>query len=77
MELANAFTELCDPLEQRRRFEEAAEERRALGESDYPLDEDFLRALPSIGSAAGAALGLDRLIMVATGEKNISNVRLV
>ena len=77
MELANAFTELCDPIEQRRRFEEAAEERRALGESDYPLDEDFLRVLPSIGSAAGAALGLDRLIMVATGEKNISNVRLV
>ena len=75
MELANCFTELCDEEEQRRRFAASKEERRTLGESDYPLDEDFFRALPRIGSAAGVALGVDRLVMVLTGAKDIAAVR--
>ena len=75
MELANCFTELCDAAEQRARFVAAKANRRALGESDYPLDEDFLAALPRIGSAAGVALGIDRLVMVLTGAREISDVR--
>lgn len=75
MELANCFTELCDEDEQRRRFQQAKAERRELGESDYPLDEDFFACLPQIGSAAGVALGIDRLIMVLTGAKDIASVR--
>ncbi len=75
MELANCFTELCDATEQRARFAVAKANRQALGESDYPLDEDFLAALPRIGSAAGVALGIDRLVMVLTGTKEIAAVR--
>ena len=74
VELANCFTELCDGDEQRHRFEVAREERRILGESDYPLDEAFLKELPQIGSAAGVALGVDRLAMLLCGAKSISNV---
>lgn len=75
MELANCFTELCDEEEQRRRFAQAKEERQELGESDYPLDEEFFRCLPQIGRAAGVALGVDRLVMVLTGARQISAVR--
>ncbi len=75
MELANCFTELCDAEEQRRRFVAARAERRELGESDYPFDEEFFAALPQIGSAAGVALGVDRLVMVLTGIRDIASVR--
>ena len=75
MELANCFTELCDPDEQRRRFEAAREERRRIGEADYPIDEDFLVSLGGIGSAAGVALGVDRLVMALLGADEISYVR--
>ena len=75
MELANCFTELCDAEEQSKRFHEAKAKRRELNEADYPLDEDFLCQLSRIGSAAGVALGVDRLIMVLTGAKTISSVR--
>ena len=75
LELANCFTELCDAAEQRRRFVAAKANRRTLGESDYPLDEEFLEALPRIGSAAGVALGVDRLVMRLTGTKDIAAVR--
>ena len=75
LELANCFTELCDADEQRRRFAAAKANRVALGESDYPLDEDFLTVLPRIGSAAGVALGVDRLVMALTGSQEISDVR--
>ncbi|MGN0854801.1 MAG: amino acid--tRNA ligase-related protein [Kiritimatiellia bacterium] len=76
MELANCFGELCDADEQRRRFIAAKAARRALDEADYPLDEEFFRALPQIGAAAGVALGIDRLVMVLTGAKDISAVRV-
>jgi len=75
MELANCFTELCDAEEQRRRFERAKRARQKLGECDYPIDDEFLTDLPKIKSAAGVALGIDRLIMVLTGLKEISAVR--
>ena len=75
MELANCFTELCDPAEQRQRFEAARQERRQLGESDYPIDEAFLSSLGSIGSAAGVALGVDRLVMTLLGASSIEFVR--
>ena len=75
VELANCFTELCDAAEQRKRFEAARAQRRDLGEADYPLDEEFLEILPEIGSAAGVALGIDRLVMLLCGENDISHVR--
>ena len=71
IELANCFTELCDGAEQRRRFLAAREERRALGERDYPIDEEFLELLPLVRSAAGVALGVDRLVAAALGECDI------
>ena len=77
MELANCFSELCDPSEQRRRFAAAKAERKTLGEADYPLNEDFFAALESIESAAGVALGVDRLVMTLTGERRIDEVRIV
>ena len=76
IELANCFTELCDRDEQTRRFEQARENRKSLNESDYPIDRDFLEELPMIGSAAGVALGVDRLIMVLMGTKEIASVRV-
>lgn len=74
VELANAFGELTDPAEQRRRFEaEMAERRRIYGE-DFPLDEDFLAALAHMPAASGIALGFDRLVMLATGARTIEDV---
>ena len=77
LELANCFTELCDADEQRRRFVAAREERRQLGETDYPLDEEFLSVLGGMGSAAGVALGVDRLVMALLGVSSIAAVRVV
>ena len=74
MELANAFTELTDAAEQRRRFEAARAERRALGEAEYPLDEEFLSALAQMPPAGGVALGVDRLVMLACGVSSIDEV---
>ena len=76
IELANAFTELTDPAEQRHRFEAAREERRSLGEADYPLDEAFLRELERMPPAGGVALGVDRLVMLACGVDDIAAVRV-
>jgi lysyl-tRNA synthetase class 2 len=74
VELANAFGELTDPAEQRRRFEaEMAEKMRVYGES-YPVDEDFLAALGHMPEASGIALGFDRLVMLATGASRIEQV---
>jgi lysyl-tRNA synthetase class 2 len=74
VELANGFEELTDAAEQRRRFEaEMAERQRAYGER-YPLDEDLLAALAQMPEASGVALGLDRLVMLATGAERIEQV---
>ena len=77
MELANCFTELCDGEEQLRRFEKAKAARRALGEADYPIDEEFISAVPLMKSAAGVALGIDRLAMVVSGVSSISDIRVL
>ncbi len=75
VELANAFHELIDPAEQRRRFEaDMAEQRRIYGVS-HPIDEDFLSALAGMPDASGAALGFDRLIMLATGADRVEAVQ--
>ena len=76
MELANCFTELCDESEQTARFAKARDARRILGESDYPIDDKFLACLPQIGSAAGVAVGIDRLAMALTGASTIDAVRV-
>jgi lysyl-tRNA synthetase class 2 len=74
VEIANAFGELTDPAEQRRRFEsEMAEKERVHGER-YPVDEDFLAALGEMPPASGIALGFDRLAMLATGAQRIEQV---
>jgi lysyl-tRNA synthetase class 2 len=74
VELANAFGELTDAAEQRRRFEgEMAERLRVYGER-YPIDEEFLDALAIMPEASGIALGLDRLVMLATGAPRIDDV---
>jgi lysyl-tRNA synthetase class 2 len=74
VELANAFGELTDPGEQRLRFQaEMAEKQRLYGET-YPIDGDFLEALGGMPEASGAALGLDRLVMLASGAQRIEQV---
>lgn len=74
VELANGFAELTDAAEQRRRLErEMAEKERRYGER-YPLDDDFLAALSHMPDACGIALGLDRLVMLATGAARIDQV---
>jgi len=74
VEVANAFGELTDAAEQRRRFElEMAEKQRRYGER-YPVDEDFLAALAGMPPACGSALGFDRLVMLVTGASWVDQV---
>jgi len=74
LELCNAFSELTDAPEQRRRFADEAEQRRAAGKSIYPSPEPFLKALERMPSAAGNALGIDRLVMLLTDADAIDQV---
>ncbi len=77
LELANAYSELNDPREQRQRFEEQAAMRRAGEEEAHPVDEAYLEALEyGLPPAAGAGLGVDRLLMLLTDTKNIREVVL-
>jgi lysyl-tRNA synthetase class 2 len=74
VELANGYGELTDPVEQRRRFEQAmVEKERRYGER-YPVDPDFIAALSAMPPASGIALGFDRLVMLATGARRIEDV---
>ncbi len=76
LELANAYSELCDPVAQRARFIEAAEARRRLGRAVYPLDEPFLAALgKGLPPCGGIALGIDRLVMLVCDAADIDEVR--
>ncbi|MGC1445765.1 MAG: EF-P lysine aminoacylase EpmA [Xanthobacteraceae bacterium] len=74
VELANGFGEITDPAAQRARLEhEMAEKARIYGER-YPIDEDFIAALAHMPQSSGVALGLDRLVMLATGATRIDQV---
>jgi elongation factor P--(R)-beta-lysine ligase len=75
LELANAFGELTDAAEQRRRFAADQARKQALYAETYPIDEDFLAALDhGLPDCAGIALGFDRLVMLATGADHIEEV---
>jgi lysyl-tRNA synthetase class 2 len=75
IEIANAFSELTDAVEQRRRFEEWTLERRETGREIYPLDEAFLSALAAgMPPAGGIALGVDRLVMALLGKTSLDEV---
>jgi lysyl-tRNA synthetase class 2 len=74
LELANAFGELTDPVEQRARFQEESAARAARGRTVYPMDEALLTALGSMPPTSGVALGFDRLVMFALGITDIRNV---
>jgi lysyl-tRNA synthetase class 2 len=76
LELANAFSELTDPIEQRKRFQECARARKAAKKEVYPLDEPFLEALEGgLKPCSGVALGLDRLVMLLGDFGDIGDVR--
>jgi elongation factor P--(R)-beta-lysine ligase len=75
VELANAFHELRDPDEQRRRFASSMKEQRRIFGVSNPVDEDFLAALAHMPDTSGAALGFDRLIMLATGAERVESVQ--
>ena len=75
VEVANAFHELRDPDEQRRRFAADMEEQQRIFGTSYPIDEDFLAALADMPDASGAAVGFDRLIMLATGAERVESVQ--
>ena len=74
VELANAFGELTDAAEQRRRFAAEMDEKERVYGERYPLDEDFLAALATMPQASGSALGFDRLVMLATGATRVDDV---
>ncbi|MBI4234899.1 EF-P lysine aminoacylase GenX [Candidatus Peregrinibacteria bacterium] len=78
IELCNAFSELTDPKEQRKRLIKEQRQRKKMGKTVFPIDEDFLKALKNLHTskttAAGCAFGLDRLLMVLINKQNIEDV---
>ena len=73
LELGNCFSELTDPIEQEQRFAADLAERKRLGKTEYPLDDDLIEALKSgIPTVSGIAVGVDRLIMLAADVPTIA-----
>ena len=76
IELANGYHELRDSDEQRHRFEQDNRLRQAMNKPEMPVDEGLLAALEEgLPDCAGVALGIDRLILCATGEKTLAQVQ--
>lgn len=77
MEVANGFSELNDPREQRERFEEQMQQREHGNDEAMVLDEDYIRALSyGMPPAAGIGIGIDRVVMLLTGKRSIRDVIL-
>jgi len=77
MEIANGFSELNDPEDQRRRFEGQLSERERGDEEAHQMDEDYIRALSySMPAAGGVGVGIDRLCMLVTNSQSIRDVIL-
>jgi lysyl-tRNA synthetase class 2 len=77
LEIANAYTELNDPIEQKERFEEQLQERQGANEERWTIDEDFLLALEyGMPPTGGLGVGIDRLVMVLTSQQSIREVIL-
>ncbi len=74
LEIANAFSELIDPEEQRKHFLQENENRHALGKPTYPMPERFLEELGNMPPSAGIALGVDRSVMVFVNAPTIDEV---
>jgi lysyl-tRNA synthetase class 2 len=75
IELGNCFSELIDAKEQKKRFEKDLSERKKLGKTEYPIDEDLIEALDSgLPRVSGIAVGVDRLIMLVADVPDIADI---